>query len=80
MGYLQILLFSLNGLQDGTPCVSRPVGNGPKFRASDNSLNRDILHSLRFHSALICYILDGEVTDKEEKIMCFIYSTQREIT
>ena len=30
----------------------------------DNSLNRDTLHSLRFHCVLSCFVLDGEGTDK----------------
>ena len=46
----------------------------------DNSLNRDILHSLRMHSVLSRYIVDGEKTNKEERNMCFSYSTPREIS
>ena len=45
----------------------------------DNLLNRDILHSLRMHSVLSRYIVDGEETNKEERNMCFSYSTPREI-
>ena len=45
----------------------------------DNSLNRDILNSLRMNIILSCYILDGEETNEEESNMCFNYSTQREI-
>ena len=45
----------------------------------DNLLNCDILHSLRMHSVLRCYILDGEETDEEERNMCFSYSKPREI-
>ena len=58
-GYLHIWLLPLNVLQDGTPCAGRPVGNSPKFMHLDNSLNRDILHSLRMHSVLIRYIVYG---------------------
>ena len=47
---------------------------------SDNPLNCDILHSLRMHSFLSCYILYGKETEEEERNMCFNYSTQREIT
>ena len=62
-GYLHIWLLPLNILQDGNPYAVRPVDNRPKFMPLDNSLNRDILHSLRMHSVLTCYILDGEETD-----------------
>ena len=70
-GYLHIWLLLLNRLQDGTPYAGRPVGNIPNFIPLDNSLNRDILHSLRIHSVSSCYILDGEETDEEERNMCF---------
>ena len=56
------------------------MGNSPDFTPLDNSLNRDILHSLRIHSILSCYILDGEGTNKEERNMRFIYATPREIS
>ena len=65
-GYLHIWLLPLNGIQDGTPYAGRPVGNIPEFVPLDNSLNRDILHSLSMHSVLSCYILDGEETDKNK--------------
>ena len=45
----------------------------------DNSLNCDILHYLRLHSVLSCYILDGKETDDEERNICFSYSTPRKI-
>ena len=45
----------------------------------DNSLNRDILHSLRFHCVLNLFVLDGEGTDEEERNMCFSFSTPKEI-
>ena len=76
-GYLLIWLLPLNGLQDGTTYAGRPVGNSPKFMTLDNSLNIDILHSLCMHSVLSHNILDGEETDKEERNMCFSYSTPR---
>ena len=79
-GYLHIWLLTLNGLQDGTPYAGRPVGNSPKFMPLYNSLNHDIFHSLRMHSALSRYILDGEKTDEDERNMCFSYSTPREIS
>ena len=59
------LLLPMNGLQDGTPYAGRPVGNIPEFIPLDNSLNRYILHSLRFHCVLSRFVLDGEGTDKE---------------
>ena len=67
--YLHIWLLPLNELQDGTPYTGRPVGNIPEFIPLDNSLNRDILHSLRMHSVLSCYILDVEVINEEERNM-----------
>ena len=63
-GYLPIWLIPLNGLQDGTPYSGRPIVNIPNLMPLDNSLNRDILHSLRMHSVLSRYILDGEETDE----------------
>ena len=56
-GYLHLWLLPLNGLQDGTPYAGRLVGNIPKFVHLYNSLNRDILNSLRMHSVLSRYIL-----------------------
>ena len=79
-GYLHQWLLPLNGLQNGTPYAGRPVGCIPKFVHLDNSLNRDILHSLCMHSFLSRHIVDGEETDKEERNMCFSYSTPREIS
>ena len=77
--YLHRWLLPLNVLQDGTPYVGRPVGNIPKFMLLDNSLNRDILHSLRFHCVLSHSIVDGEETTEEERNLCFSFSTPREI-
>ena len=45
----------------------------------DNTLNRDILHSFRFHCVLSRFLLDGEGTDEEERNMRFILSTPKEI-
>ena len=70
----------MNGLQDGTPYAGRPVGNIPEFMPLDNILNRDILHSLRFHFVLSRFVLDWEGTYKEERNMRFTFSTLREIT
>ena len=72
-GYLPRWLLPLNGLQDGTPFVGRPVGNSPKFMPLDNSLNHNTFHSLRMHSILSRYILYGEEKEKEERNMCFSY-------
>ena len=78
-GYLHRWLLPLDGLKDGTPYDGRPVGNSPEFMTLDNSIKRDILHYLRMHSVLRSYIVDGEETTKEERNMCFSYSTPREI-
>ena len=69
----------MNGFQDGTPYAGRPVGNSPEFMPLDNSLNRDILHCLRFHCVLSRFVLDREGTDEEERNMKLILSTSREI-
>ena len=62
--YFHSWLLPMNGLQDGTPYSGRPVGNSPKFMPLDNSINRDILNSLRFHCVLSRFVLDGEGTDE----------------
>ena len=74
--YLPRWLLPLNVLQDGTPYAGRPIGKIPQFMPLDNSLNCEILHSLRMRSVLSRYILDGEETygeetDEEERNMCF---------
>ena len=71
-------LLPMNGLQDRTPYAGPPVGNSPEFMPLDNSINRDILHSLRFHCALSRFFLDGEGTDEEERNMRFSFSTSKE--
>ena len=50
--YFHRWLMPMNTLQDGTPYTGRPVGNIPECMPLDNSLNRDILQSLRFHCLL----------------------------
>ena len=59
-GYFHRWFLPLNGLQDGTPCAVRPVGNIPEFMPLDHLLNCYILQSLRMHSVLSRYILDRE--------------------
>ena len=78
-GYLHRWLLPLNGLQDGTTYNSHSVGNIPDFMPLDNSLNRDILHSFRFHCVLSYSIVDGEETTEEDRNLCFSLSTTREI-
>ena len=70
----------MNGLQDGTPYAGRPVGNIPKFMPLVNNLNRDILHSLRFHCVFSRFVLDGEGTDEEERNVRFSFYTPNEIS
>ena len=55
----------------GNPYVGRPVGNSLEFMPLDHSLNHGTLHSLRMHSVLSRYILDGEEINEEERNMCF---------
>ena len=62
--YFHCWLLPMNVLQDGTPYYGSPVGNIPEFMPLDNSLNRDILHSFRFHCVLSRFLLDGEGTNK----------------
>ena len=75
--YFHRWLLPKNGLQDGTPYAGRPVGNSPEFMPLDNSLNRDMLHILRFHCVLSRFLLDGEVTDEEERNMLSSFSTPK---
>ena len=70
----------MNGFQDDTPYDGRPVCNSPEFMPLDNSLNRDILHPLRFHCILSRFVIDGEGTDEEERNMRFSLSTPKETT
>ena len=78
--YFHSWLLPMNRLQDGKAYAGPPIGNSPKFMPLDNSLNRDILHSLRFHFVLSRFLLDGEGTDEEERNMRFSFSTPEEIT
>ena len=43
-----------------------------------NSLNRDILNSLRLHCVLGRFLLDSDVTDKKDRNMRFSFATPRE--
>ena len=78
--YFHLWLLLTNGFQDGSPYAGQPVGNSPVLMPLDNSLNRDILHYLCFHCVLSQFVLDGEGTDEEERIMHFSLSTPKEIT
>ena len=69
----------MNGFQDGTPYAGRPVGTSPEFMPLDNSLNRYILHSLRFNCVLSRFVIEGEGRDEEERNMRFSFSTPKEI-
>ena len=75
--YYHRWLLPMNGLHDGTTYAGRPVGNIPEFMPLDNSLNRDILHSLRLRCVLSRFLLDGEGTDWEERDMRFNLSTPK---
>ena len=70
----------MNGLQYGTSYAGQFVGNSPKFMPLYNILNTDILNTLHFHYFLSYFVLDGEVTNEEERIMRFSFSTPKEIT
>ena len=70
-------LVPMNGFQDGTPYDGRPLVNSSKFTSLYNSINRYILHSLRFHCVLVHFVLDGEGTDDEERIMPTVFYTPK---
>ena len=55
------------------------MGYSLEFMPLDNSLNRDILQSLRFNCVLSHAIIDGKETTEEERKLCFSFSTPREI-
>ena len=57
--YFHSWLLPMNGLQDGTTYAGRPPVGIPAFMPLDNSLNRGILHSLRFNCVLSRFLLDG---------------------
>ena len=65
--YLDLWLMPFNGLQDEMAYSRRLVGNSPKFMSLDNSINRDISHSFRFHFVLSHFFLKGTGNDEEEK-------------
>ena len=67
----------MNGLQDRTPYAGRPVDNIPGFMPLDNSLNIDVLNSLRLHCVLSRFLLHREGTDEEETNMRFNLSTPK---
>ena len=75
--YFHCWFIPMNGFQDCKPYAGRPVGNSPEFMPLDNSLNRDILHSLRFNCVLSRCVIGGEGTDEEESNMRFIFSTPK---
>ena len=45
----------------------------------ENSLNRDILQSLRYHCVFSHQIVDGEEITEEVRKLCFSFSPPREI-
>ena len=55
--YFHCWLMPMNGLWEGKPYSGHPIGNRNKFMPLDNSLNRDILHSLCFHCVLSPFML-----------------------
>ena len=75
--YLHRWFLPMNGLQDGTPYAGGPVVNIPKSMPLDDSLNRDILHSLRFNWVLSRFVLDREGTNEEERNTHFSFSTPK---
>ena len=56
-----------------------PVGNSPEFMPLENSLNIDILYSLRFNCVLSRFLLYREGTEKGDSNMRFNLSTPNEI-
>ena len=75
--YYHCWLLPMNVFQDVTPYYGSPVGNSPEFMHLYNSLNRDILNSLRFHCVFSRFLLDREGTDKNERNMRFSLSTPK---
>ena len=69
----------MNGLQYRTLYAGRPVGKSHKFMPLDNILNRDIVHSFRFHCVLSRFLLYGEGKDEGERNMRFSFSTPKDI-
>ena len=77
--YYHRCLLKTDEFQDGTTYAGRPVGNITEFMPLYNALNREILHSFNFNCVLNLFLLDGEVTDKEERNIRFSFSTPKEI-
>ena len=67
--YYHRWLLPMNGLQDGKPYAGLTVGNIPEFMPLDNSINRDILHCLRFHCVLSRFVLDVDLALKALEIV-----------
>ena len=78
--YFHLWLIPMNGLKDGTPDDGFTVGNITVLITLDNSLNRDILHTLHFNCVFSHFVLDWEGINKEERIMQFSFSMTKEIT
>ena len=74
---LPLLVATHNGLQDGTPYSRRPVCNSLEFTHLDNSLSREMVHSLNFYCILSHFFLDGELINEEERIIHFSFSTPK---
>ena len=72
--YFHHWLLPMNVLQDGKPYYGRPLGISPKFMPLENSVNRDIMHSLRFHCVLSRFLLY-----REKRNMRFSLSSPKEI-
>ena len=52
INYLHQWMLPFNGIQDGTSNSGSPVGKITEFISLDNSLNIEILYSLRFNCVL----------------------------
>ena len=73
--YFHHWLLTMNVLQDGAPYDGPPVGNNPEFMPLDHCLNRDILHSFRFHSFLSRFSIQvGNRQGGEEYALQFLYT------
>ena len=76
--YFHGWFLTMNVFQDGTPYDWIPVGNIPELMPLDNSLNGDILHSLRFHCILSRFVLDSKVKYEEDMNVSFIFYKPKE--
>ena len=73
--YLHCFLLHINVLQDITLYAERPVGYSPEFIPLYNSLNRDILHSLRFLASWAVFARrGGNRRGGEEYVLQFLYT------